>query len=125
MGKKPGFILITTTLILLALSVTLVAATFSFSLGSSDRSLALERGEQALALADGCMEEALFQIRNDADYGDATIDLGGLSCAVDVERTRDDYMITVETASNGHTRRVIVEAHRGANQMALSSWVVE
>lgn len=125
MQRKSGFILITTTLVLLALSVTLVAATFSFSLGSTARSLALERGEQTLAFADGCMEEALFRIRGDANYGDATIDLEGVTCTVDVERSGDDYTITTETTNSGHTRRVTVQANRGASQVTLTSWGVE
>lgn len=125
MRRKSGFILITTTLVLLALSVTLVAATFSFSLGSTVRSLALERGEGVLSLADGCMEEVLFRIRGDADYGDATIDIGGVACVVDVERSGDDYTITAETMNNGHTRRVTVEANRGASRLTLNSWIVE
>ncbi|QQR78604.1 MAG: hypothetical protein IPJ68_06065 [Candidatus Moraniibacteriota bacterium] len=125
MHQKPGFILITTTLILLAVSVTLVAATFSFSLGSTGRSLALERGEQALAMTEGCMEEALFRIRGNADAGDETIELDGVACDIEVERAGDDYTVVVEVESSGHTRRVTAEANRGANQMTLSSWIVE
>ncbi len=125
MRKKPGFILITTTLVLLALSVTLVAATFSFSLGSTGRALALERGEQSLARADGCMEEALFRLRGDTAYDDETIDLEGVTCAINVTRSGDDYTVIAEATSNGYVRRVTVEANRGVNRVTLNSWIVE
>lgn len=125
MRQESGFILITTVLVLLALSVTLAAATLSFSLGSTSRSLALERGGRVLALADGCMDEALFRIRGNAAYDDETIDLGDTDCAVSVERTGDDYTVITEVVDDGHTRRVTAEVNRGASQLTLQSWLVQ
>ncbi|MFA9262618.1 MAG: hypothetical protein ACEQSB_04670 [Undibacterium sp.] len=125
MKKKPGFILITTVFILLALSVTLTLALANFSLGSTGRTLALERGERVLALAEGCTEEVLFQVRENPSFDDTTVPLGNETCDTDIQVSGNEYTVRVSVTSEGHTRGVTTKFTRGTERLVLSSWKVE
>ncbi len=125
MRRQSGFILVATVLILLAFSVTLAAASFASLFGATGRSLSVERGARALALAEGCMEEALFRIREDSGYDGGTVDLGDAECAVDVTRSGEDYAVTAMVTLDSHTRRISAEARRDTSRVTLISWRVQ
>lgn len=75
--NKKGYVVISTVLILLFVTLG-IAATLSFlSIGSSKVSQSFGDGQQALFLSEACMEEGLLRLKTDIAYVGGTINFPG------------------------------------------------
>lgn len=63
-----GFVVLTSTLVVMAMGVAIVVAVSLWSIGFSRTSLSLEESQAARSLADACAEYALNQIKQDNAY---------------------------------------------------------
>ncbi|NTW26941.1 MAG: hypothetical protein HGA36_01310 [Candidatus Moranbacteria bacterium] len=71
--NKKGYVVISTVLILLFVTLG-IAATLSFlSIGSSKVSQSFGEGRQALFLSESCLEEGLLRLKTDVAYAGGTI----------------------------------------------------
>ena len=119
---KEGFALIAAVLALLVFCLALTFATLSFSLGLNQTALAVQSGAKALALAEGCTEEALYQVSLDPNFDAERITLPEGECSLDRTQDGSNYTLTLEATLEGHTRRIRADANRGVTGMELLAW---
>jgi hypothetical protein len=93
-GKK-GYVVITTALIVLFVTVGIVYILSFLSSGSAKASLALQKGEQALFNSDSCLEEGLLRLRTDPLYAGGEISFPQGTCHLDVNEESGQYTIQV------------------------------
>lgn len=93
--SRPG-----AALLLLVLVVGIAALVVS--LGVAFRAIqetaigfAAVRSQQAMAIADGCMEDSIFRLKQDASYAGSALVLGGGSCTVSVSGSSTSKTVTV------------------------------
>lgn len=78
---------------------------------------------KTFAGADGCVEEALMEIRDDRNYTGESLTLGDVSCTIVASRSGNDVTITVD-ASNGtnYVSDIDVQLDVSGQTMTIVSW---
>lgn len=109
---KKGFVATTIVLIITAIVIAVTATVTLVSIGEVQTTFSQVRGEETLSLVEGCMEEALLNVRNNAGYTGGNIG----TCTVTV----NSGTITVSTAGD-YVRTIRVTFTRGSS-VTLTSW---
>ncbi|TAK04688.1 hypothetical protein EPO33_01695 [Patescibacteria group bacterium] len=123
MNNRPGFSLIIsvtiigTVLMLVAISATRVL------LQQLSTSVGLDDHIAAKYLAEGCAEQALLRLSEDAQYaGNETIIIDGLSCTIrPKELSGSNTVFTTEVEVNARLYRLRVELS-STNPITILSW---
>lgn len=82
--KQQGAIALLTVLILMAASLVIIAGLSLRGIHSLTAVDIFRRGEEVGGGADGCAEEALRRLRDNAGYTGGTVTLGGTACTISV-----------------------------------------
>jgi hypothetical protein len=121
--KGNGYIVISMTLILLAVTIG-IATTLSFlSSGESKISEASRLGEQSFFWSDGCLEEGLLRLKNDNSYSGGEVSFPDGTCYININTDGEKY--TVQSFFSGagsyqHGIEAEVEVVNGI--LSVKSW---
>ena len=119
--QNRGFVAISTVLII---SFVVLAASINLSLlgiGEGQASLSLAKGAETWSFVDGCAEDALLKLRNNASYAGGNVTRPEGTCTVSVSQAGSVYTLTVSTNATLYKRTVEIVANRGGN-ITITSW---
>lgn len=109
---KKGFVATTIVLIITAITIAVAATVTMVSIGEMQSTFSQVRGEETLSLVEGCVEQALLNVRNSASYAGGNIG----TCTVIV----NSGIMTVSTTGD-YVRTIKVTFTRGSS-IVLTSW---
>jgi hypothetical protein len=120
---KGGYVAIITVLIIAMVGLAIVSTYAFLGIGEGYSGLSLSGGENALEFSEGCMEDALLNLRANASYAGGTIARPDGSCTISISSVGNVYTVTsTATLSPKYNRTIQVIATRGATQVTISSW---
>jgi hypothetical protein len=108
----------------LIISFVVLAASINLSLlgiGEGQASLSLAKGAETWSFVDGCAEDALLKLRNNASYAGGNVTRPEGTCTVSVSQAGSVYTLTVSTNATLYKRTVEIVANRGGN-ITITSW---
>ncbi len=120
MKQRNGFLAMSSVLIVAGIALAIAVSTSLIGIGEGKTGLLHFNGSSALYLAEGCMEDALLNIRANVSYAGGTITRPEGSCTVVVVGA-GPYTITVSTTINSITRQIQTVATRNG-KVEISSW---
>ncbi len=122
--NEKGYIMLLSTLFLVAIGGIVAGSLILLGLGFSKTSLALDQSNQAKALANACAEEALQQISDSTPFsGTATITLGNGSCTYTVTKlTGQNRTITSSGTVGTIIRKVSITIDKINPNINITSW---
>lgn len=123
MKNNSGYVAIITVLIIALVGIAIVSTYAFLGIGEGYSALSLTNGENALEFSEGCMEDALLNIRASASYASETITRPEGTCSIAVSSVGSVYTVTsTATSSPRYSRTIQAVATRGAIQMTITSW---
>ena len=121
--NKKGYIVISTVLILLFVTLGIAVTLAILSNGSSDVSRAVSLGQQALFSSDSCLEDALLSLKRDASYNGGTVEFPEGQCKIKVTNSEQIYTLDVYFSGQvKYTRSIEAQASFIEGNLKLTSW---
>ncbi len=120
-----GFVVLTATLVVMAVGVTIAATLLLLGIGSGRTSLSIEHSARAQHLANACAEYALAQLRLDDSYaGNESIAIGSESCFIETPGGSGDSDRGVQVYATvvGVTRRVEITGLGVTSTPSITRW---
>ena len=115
-----GFVLMIVVIVIAAVFVSLAAGASIRTLTQLDVGVTVADGGAMTAAGDGCVEEALLQLRRDTAYTGGSVIVGDASCAILVAGSGASRTITATGTVGELTRTVTVGV--AMSPFALTSW---
>lgn len=119
-GAPSGFILTIVVIVIAAAFVVLTVGAATRTLTQLDVGVTAATGSAATSASDGCVEEALLQLRRDSAYVGGTATVGDATCTIGVSGTGGSRTLTVTGAVGSATRAVTIGA--ALSPFAVTSW---
>lgn len=115
------------TIVVVAAATLVMAYTASLlGMGELDLGYTFQRGGEAFSLADGCLEEALYRIRRDSNYGlgagDIPLDFSNGSCIINLTANNNQRIITVRGTVEDYNKKLEATITLSGNQIIIDSW---
>lgn len=121
--SQSGFVVLLSTLIVLAISIGIGASLLVLAISSTQTSFALEQSNQAKGLATTCAEEALQQIIDASFVGTGNIAAGHGTCTYTVTDTGSQTrLIESEGVVESIVRRVRVNVDAVDPGLGIARW---
>jgi hypothetical protein len=120
--KNRGYIALTMILVIVAVVIALSTTVALLAIGEGQSALTQQKGEDNWGFIDGCAEDALQKIHDNASYAGGTITRPEGTCSVTVTAGNPNWNITVTTTSTTHKRSVQIFAVRGST-ITITSWL--
>lgn len=121
-----GFVALVSLLVISAAVLVISTSISLLGVGESKASLDFKKGQETLKVAEGCAEEALLRLRDNASYTGGSLNVGDGSCTISISGTGADRTITITASISGppqYTRKVQVTIKRAGNSINIISWV--
>lgn len=110
------------TILTVSAVALLIATTVSLlAIGQAQSGFSVTNGEIALALTEGCMEDALQNIKNSPTYAGGTITRPEGTCIITVTKSGNIWTTTATTTETGY-RRTIKTVIARSWRIQLLSW---
>ncbi len=126
MNKKPGYItLLSTIIVMLIVSTFLISS--SLSIGRAGQtSLIYYKTYVADALTQSCIDEGLSRLRGDRWFEEGILELNSGTCTIEVNGNQDERTIVAEVNLDGFTRSAtadvtLIEVNEDAYDMIVNS----
>ncbi len=120
--KNKGAAAFLTIVIIGAASLIMAIGSARLGLGELETGLIEIRGSEVQTLADGCVEEALGQLRKNSSYAGATLNIGSGSCIIGVSGSGSSRTIN-STANIGlYTKKIQVQITIINSVVTINSW---
>lgn len=118
-----GYIALSMILVIGAVVIGVAMTVSLLAIGEAQSGLTQFKGEDAWSFVDGCAEDALQKIHDNAGYLGGTIARPEGICSVTVNAPDPNWIITVTTneASPKYQRTVQIQATRGTT-ITVTSW---
>lgn len=120
--QSDGYVAIATVFIISAVILSVVVTVSQLGIGEGQASLAHSNGQLELYLAEGCMEDALLNLRASSSYAGGTITRPEGSCTITVSNANPTYTITATTTDVLYRRGIKAIVNRGSSTITISSW---
>ena len=126
--QKPGMIALLLVVVIGAAAFVMAYASTFLGIGDLTMSYNSNRGAEVYSLADGCVETALENFRNDPiNYIGQTLFFSGGSCIITVSGSGADRIISAAAASDNYTSIIDAAAAfstgaYGENIITINSW---
>jgi hypothetical protein len=124
-SMKKGFIAFTSLLAISGVTFMIALSVTFMSISSVNSSLGYHKGEEALYAGKSCLEETLYQLRDDGNFSGVSLSVGSGSCIATVSALGNMRTI-VSTGKvfdpQTYTRMVQGIATRIGKSIALNSW---
>ena len=121
---KPGFAAISTVLTLMAVMMAAVVTVTYLSVGEAQVGLAHQKGEEAWDLVDGCTEDLLLKIRNNAGFAGTSLVTPEGTCTVTYVSGGPNWEVVIAGGNSLSARKIRVLFTRG-NKVQVSRWTEE
>lgn len=129
MKNQRGFIAFTSLLVVSAVALAIAVSISLLGITEASTSLGFKKGQEVLKIAEGCAEEALLRLRDDATYDldGAEVSLPGLdgSCTMDISDTGANRTIDITATISGppqYVKKLQITAKRAGNSINITSW---
>jgi hypothetical protein len=122
MHKTKGYIALTTVLLVSAVTLVVTVTVTFVSLNEGQSSLASSKGEERLSFVDGCTEDAILKIRNNASYAGGTTTTPDGNCTIVVSKVGTVYTVTASPADMTYVKKIQAVVTRGATTVTITSW---
>lgn len=119
--SQHGYVAVSTVLLLSAMILMSAVSLVALGIGESQAAFAGTRGEEALTLVEGCTEDALYKLWENASYTGGAITRPEGSCTIAVSNSNPTYTLTITATSATYTRSIQVVATR-TTQLTITSW---
>jgi hypothetical protein len=123
--NKGGYIALVSILVITAVALAISVSISLLGVGEAKSSLDYRRGQEALKIAESCIEEALFRLRNDDTYTGGSLSIGNGSCTISVSGSGSDRTIDVVAQVLGlaqYTKKLQVTLVLAGNSVNITSW---
>ena len=106
-------------------AITLILALNSSLLGLGELNLGhiSTKSSMAMAITDGCLEEALHQLKLDSNYSGDSLVLNEGSCIINVIPTGDDRLVTITGTVEEYNKKIEVNLTLLDEQIIINSWI--
>lgn len=129
MKDSPGFIALIALIIIAAATLAIGISVNLLSVSESQMGLTFKKGQEAFMLAESCLEEALIQLRDDANYDPdgAQVVIDEIICdSIDVTGTGANRTIMVSASVSddfgSFTKKIEGWVKRTGNSITVESW---
>lgn len=125
MNSKNGFIALTSILVISAVALAVTVSISLLGVGEAKSSLDFKKGQEALKIAEGCVEEALLRLRDDASYSGGSLNVGNGSCTINISGTGSDRTIDVSATLSvppDYVKKLQITAKRIGNSINSITW---
>ena len=119
---KRGFVAITTVLIISVVVVAISMTVFLTSINESQSSFSVVNGEQSLQFAEGCMEDVMLHVHDDASYAASDMAYPEGVCRVSASRNGTVWTVETYADANEYSRHVRVSFDRTLTEIVVLSW---
>ncbi len=109
MKNKPGYATFMTILVVMGAILMFMGAGSLRGISFGKLGLTVKRGWQLRAGAEGCLEEALWRVRNDWRYNGGSVAVGEIHCQISVSGSGTSRSIAI-TATDGDNNQLRLDA---------------
>jgi len=120
-----GFIAFTSLLVISVVTLAIAVSISLLGISEANVSLGFKKGQETLKVAEGCAEEALLRLRDNANYTDSSLNVGSGSCNISISGTGSDRTIDITATISGppdYVKKIQITAKRAGNSINLVSW---
>ena len=120
-----GFIAFTSLLIIAAIALASVLSISLLGIGEARSSLDNKKGQEVKILANSCVQEALYQLRNFPTYSGGNLNMENGTCNISLTSSGNLKTIIVEAQVNDpsvYIKTLKVQAYLVGNSVSLNSW---
>lgn len=124
-ADQAGFMALVVVVILAAAALLMALNASLLGLGELEGAVVSSRGEEALSLAEGCLDEALGQLRRNGSYvgGALVIPNSSGSCIITITTiSPTERVIEVIATVGEYVRRLTATATIGVNLVVVNTW---
>jgi hypothetical protein len=112
------------TIVIISAAVLVMSLSASkLGLGELELGYTSQKGTEALSAAEGCMDEALRQMRLNTSYSGDTLNLSNGSCTITVVTSGSDRTITVTGTVGDYNKKIQSNITLSGNVITLNSWI--
>lgn len=125
MLSQRGYIAFIGLLIISAVTLAVSVSIALLGISEAQSSLSAKKGEEVLKIAEGCGEEALLRLRDNAGYSDGSLNVGNGSCTINVSGEGQDRIIDITAITSGppqYVKKIQIIAKRVGNSINIVSW---
>lgn len=121
--KNPALMSLTAVIAIGSTALVIILLLMMTGIDLMQNSLHEVRYNETFAGADGCVEEALMQVRDDRNYTGGTITIGSVDCTMTVNRSGNDVTLNID-AVNGikYVSDIDVGVDVGGLTMVMNYW---
>lgn len=118
-----GFVAISVVLILVVIVLAIGTTVTLLSIGEGQSGLILYQGEDNLGLVEGCVEDVMLKIRNNASYNGTSITRPEGTCSITyASGGPTDWDLTVTSSTTNVQRKIQVIFTRSSSGITLTRW---
>jgi hypothetical protein len=120
-----GFIAFTSMIVIAAVVLAVSVSVALLGVGEVNAAFSYKKGQEALKAAEGCMDNTLLRLRDDASFSSETLSLGDASCTISVSGSGASKTIDVTATiavPPDYTRKLQVTTKRTGNSINVLTW---
>ena len=122
LSSRPGAMMLITVLIAGSVALTIGLSIALRGIGEIDMGIAEVQTLKAFGIAEGCTEEALFQLSHDESYTGGLLTLGDGDCTIDVTSDGSERIINVTATMKRWIRKIEVRVDLAGPQVTILEW---
>lgn len=124
MKQQPGFVALSTVLIISAVTLVVASTVGYLSIGEIQSAFALYKGEENLQFVEGCVEDAMLKIRSNSSYSETSFTMNGATCNITYNDSGPvNWDLTISPAvTSVYNRKIRVQFTRSDTEITLTSW---
>ncbi len=120
---RSGLSLLVVIVILGAASLIVAVGTSLLSIGEADLGFASDQGKEAHFLADGCMDEALNQLRRaSSTYTGGTLSIGSDSCILSVSGSGNTRTVSITSTVGDFSASINADVLLASSTISVTDW---
>lgn len=121
-NNQGGYIALIAVLIIVVVTLSIGLSLNSLSIGETQNGLMIQQSVQSQAVAESCLHEAYWQLRENNGYTSGSLDIGEGSCTISVVPSAPDYIITVESNVNEIINKYESNITINGNNLVVNDW---
>jgi len=124
-NMQEGFVALISIVVISTVALGIAVSISLLGVGEARSALDFKKGNETLKIAEGCIEESLLRLRDNANYTGGSLNVGDGSCAITISDTGADRTIDVEaeiTTPVDYIRNIRVTVKRVGNSINVVSW---
>ena len=128
-NKPSGLIAFTSLLVISAVALAVAVSISLLGISEANASLGFKKGQEVLKLAEGCAEESLLRLRDNASWnpGGAQVPLPGPdgTCTINISGTGANRTVDIVATISGppqHIKKLQITVKRMGNSINIITW---